>query len=496
MPLISVNELNQGASYPPRRERQRVERMEKYYRYSRGNYSTLMKEGQLGPDEVRVDENIFRFVGRFWKDAVLSDHPVFDYDGSDHENDFIAALKPNLMRAADHVMYNMIRYGCGVFVNNKFMMPQSVDPRFWYPVRQPDDLSEGMMDVIAYPYSAELANDVNQSNSRERGFEQGTGIRTPAGRLSNPEGIDLFPNAIAITVYDGMGQATKRQYRMDGMTVQEPISDQVMMQTGAPAVISVRQGGEDFYGLSDYEDIETFVAEMHNRESRLSIALDRHVFPHLAVPEGVIGKDQSGRATIYDQGSVIPVPEGAQSPTYVTWDANFSASENAMQRYWAGILRASRISPSVLSDTTISGVLRNIASGSALRRLTIVTVQRIRELREELTDGLKEVIMGQAAMSGIVGNEVYGFEKEKIGVKWPTELSGGLDDEAQAIATLVEAGVLEEELAIQLVSRVQRSEAEKIARKNEIKDRQSNPGSPQQGEVGSVSDGSEQRVSS
>ena len=51
--------------------------------------------------------------------------------------------------------------------------------------------------------------------------------------------------------------------------------------------------------------------------------------------------------------------------------------------------------------------------------------------------------------------------------KQPPELSAGMGDEAEAIITLVEAGLLERETAIQMVSKVRRSEAEDIAQSNE-----------------------------
>ena len=45
-------------------------------------------------------------------------------------------------------------------------------------------------------------------------------------------------------------------------------------------------------------------------------------------------------------------------------------------------------------------------------------------------------------------------------IRWPPELSAGLTDEADAITLLVESGILDQATAIQLFSKVPRSEAE------------------------------------
>ena len=45
-------------------------------------------------------------------------------------------------------------------------------------------------------------------------------------------------------------------------------------------------------------------------------------------------------------------------------------------------------------------------------------------------------------------------------IRWPPELSAGLTDEADAITLLVESGILDQATAIQLFSKMPRSEAE------------------------------------
>ena len=108
-----------------------------------------------------------------------------------------------------------------------------------------------------------------------------------------------------------------------------------------------------------------------------------------------------------------------------------------------------------------------LGTGLGARRVAIPTVNRIRSIRSSLTDAIKSTLAGQAELIASAGGEVYTVDPDKISLRWPPELSAGMGDEAEAIITLVEAGLLERETAIQMVSKVRRSEAEDIAQSNE-----------------------------
>ena len=198
----------------------------------------------------------------------------------------------------------------------------------------------------------------------------------------------------------------KRRFKLNGRTIGEPIDDPTDLAAGSPAIVPVVQG-EGFYGTSDFEDTEQYVAELHGRESRVAAALNKHANPHLAVPEGVMQTRPDGSIVIDARGMAIP------------------------------------------------------------------TVNRIRSMRASLTDGIRFTIAGQADLIAASGGERYLIDPDKISLRWPPELSAGLGDEAEAITMLVEAGLLERETAIQMISKVRRSEAEEIAQRNPTDDKSS-----------------------
>ena len=141
----------------------------------------------------------------------------------------------------------------------------------------------------------------------------------------------------------------------------------------------------------------------------------------------------------------------------------YEAQHEAMKRAFRRIMQASSIAP-VLVDS--ERTTDHIPSGAALRRMAIPTVNRIRSMRASLTDGIRFTIAGQADLIAASGGERYLIDPDKISLRWPPELSAGLGDEAEAITMLVDAGLLERETAIQMISKVRRSEAEEIAQRN------------------------------
>ena len=68
------------------------------------------------------------------------------------------------------------------------------------------------------------------------------------------------------------------------------------------SIVPVMQG-EGFYGTSDFEDTEQYIAELHGRESRVAAALNKHANPHLAVPEGVMQTRPDGSIVIDARGT-------------------------------------------------------------------------------------------------------------------------------------------------------------------------------------------------
>ena len=160
----------------------------------------------------------------------------------------------------------------------------------------------------------------------------------------------------------------------------------------------------------------------------------------------------------------IPVPDGANNPEYVTWNADFSEHDKAIQRTLNRLLTFANVSP-VLIDAAQSG--GQIPSGAALRRLAILTVNRIRTLRRGFDDAFRQTIAGAVYAAS---SEALVIDADKVRISWATPLSAGGVDEADGLVMLVNAGIVSPVDAAQAVNRVSRQDAEAIV--NEARERE------------------------
>ena len=404
-PIQSLDELAAGKTFPPEREAERYRRMERFARYSDRVFNGLVREAtndgvptesqfrDLGAIGLRIQANMFRFVTQFWQDAVISYAPTIEYEGGGRPQDFIDSLLPGLVRATENVVVDLIRYGSGVYLNKILFKPQAVDTRFWFPVREGDDLETAIADVIAMPWSSNTRHEIDR---------------------------------ITFHIYQN-GTLTTRRHSMDGLNIGSAIGGPVERQTITDPIVPVRYG-EGFYGTSDFEDIEDYVADLHRRESSVSEALDKQANPHLALPEGSFTVNENGTASINLDGMAIPVPDGAEIPRYVTWDASFEAQESAMERAELRILQSTAIAPILVRQ---SANVRVVASGATLRRLAIPTVNKIRRIRDELDPALRRVIVAQAELQSASGERVT-IDSDAINITWPPELSSGVAEDMEA----------------------------------------------------------------
>lgn len=409
-PAESFADFAPTKQFPPERERNRISQFDQWWRWSNRSYVGLDPSAQApgqaqfevtGRRQVqRLAPNMFRFIMDFWGDAVAVDTPVVEYDGGGRPQELIDRLMPGLMRATRLVVADTIRYGCGVYWSRHALRPEALDPRFWYPIRPAYDPYERQGEVVATPWSSKPNSPLDR---------------------------------IAIYAYPEDGQASMSMHILDGLTIGEQTEASVMEYDGAGMVVPVR-AREGIYGTSDFLDAAEYVAELHRRETQISEALDRHANPHLAVPEGVLQVNTDGSVTIQNDGMVIPVPEGNWSgvPGYVTWDASFEAQENGISRAEQRILRLSSIAP-ILATPGEFALRAGLPSGAALRRLAVISVNRLRAIREDLTDAWLRVLPAQAVLLAAQGGESIMLDADKINVEWPPEFATVADENNEGL---------------------------------------------------------------
>ena len=410
-PILSTAELTAKSQYPPQRERARIDEMERYARFDADILDSL-----IPGESLRIKPQLYSFISEFWRDQIMDSPPTISYEGGGRQDDIIGEMYDALMSASEVVVYDMVRFGMGCYHNIIPLQPLALDPRGWFPIRSAKDLNVGTTDIVAYGYSTDTQNLAN--------------------------------NRISITVLDNAtGRATERDYHFEGLTVGAAASEVTERLVGTPAVIPVRHG-HGFYGKSLFKGISTYVTDIIRRESGLSEALDRHINPHLAIPEGALQVDDTGQVQLSEDGMAIPVPEGAQLPGYITWDPSYTAQHESITRAMERILMKAAIAPVLVDPTKAAG---SIASGVAIRRLALPTVKKIRQIRNRLTDAIKDTIVGNAALYGAAGGEIVEMDRDSIRVVWGPELATSVFDEADSVSAIVGAEVLSPERAAEII---------------------------------------------
>ena len=150
---------------------------------------------------------------------------------------------------------------------------------------------------------------------------------------------------------------------------------------------------DEFWGLSDYYDMETVFDELNNRLSRVSRVLDKHESPRLILPPGIMKLDErTGRYYIEKEAlEAIEIDKNDTSvgdlPKYMTWDAQLEAAFKQIEMILEIGMMMSETSPDVFGLN--KGGLAE--SGRALKFRLIRTLAKINRKKLYFDSALKNV---------------------------------------------------------------------------------------------------------
>lgn len=293
----------------------------------------------------------------------------------------------------------------------------------------------------------------------------------------NPDNIRANPNKVELAwiVYIGKDQYVRKEIHEPGlitnelwklekgkMTTQEPLS---LLGDDAPPdtedtkidrmlVIHVKNMGvgSSYFGISDYNDLDTLFYSLNNRLTKTENILDKHADPILALPQGVL--DDNGQVNRAKLG-VFEVPPSlgggaAQKPEYIVWNASLESSFKQMEKEIDFLFMVSEISPDVL------GMGKGQSdSGRALKYKLLRTLAKVSRKRTYYDMGLKEVFItaqelalahkvkidGVAAPAKAVMPEIKWFDGIPVDESEQTEveakrLDAGLSTKADSLMRL------------------------------------------------------------
>lgn len=198
------------------------------------------------------------------------------------------------------------------------------------------------------------------------------------------------------------------------------------VQTGLPMIpvfhVPNFRFGSRFWGISDYQGLESLIEALNNRLSTVDTVLDKHVAPRLVVPPSML--DEDGNVKL-QQLEVITLEGGDEKPSYLTWDAQLTAAKDQIDRLLELLFIMSETGPSIFGLDKL-GIA---ASGTALRLRLIRTVAKINRKRLYFDRVLREVLYAAQLLEKLHGGAKY--DSAPVTIQWADGLPEDMTEMVQ-----------------------------------------------------------------
>lgn len=186
---------------------------------------------------------------------------------------------------------------------------------------------------------------------------------------------------------------------------------------------------KSFWGISDYEGIESNLEERNARQSQNSRILTKHADPKALVPESLV--DEDGKIDI-ESMDFIKLSPADQKPEMLVWDPQLDASFKEIDQLNEDFF--------ILTETAPAGFGLDkfgvAESGRALKLRMQRTLAKVARKRRYWEEALKELFGVAQVLEQKFGNASY--TPEEVELQWPDGLPGDLVEavqiETQAVA--------------------------------------------------------------
>jgi hypothetical protein len=196
------------------------------------------------------------------------------------------------------------------------------------------------------------------------------------------------------------------------------------------------KAGNRYFGVSDYNDLDSLFFALNNRITKVDNILDKHSDPILALPEGIL--DEKGQVKKSALG-VIEIKEGENNkPEYIVWDASLENAYKQIEKTAEFIMMIGEISPDVVGMGSGQS-----DSGRALKMKIMRTLAKIARKKMYYDMILKDMLYTaqELAKAWNVGvgkeNIKLSGKPERPSIKWmdglPIDESEQVDTEVRRI---------------------------------------------------------------
>ena len=188
---------------------------------------------------------------------------------------------------------------------------------------------------------------------------------------------------------------------------------------------------DEFWGISDYYDLESVFDEMNNRVSRISRVLDKHESPKLILPPGIMKWDEIYQRWYIEKEDLEAIEVNPQEdnvgdlPRYLTWDAQLEAAFKQIEKLLEFACMISETSPDAFGIGKDGG---RAESGRALKFRLLRLLAKINRKKLYFDQALKNVLYAAMYMENVWGR---GPEPVDVRVEWKDGLPADSYEDAQ-----------------------------------------------------------------
>jgi hypothetical protein len=197
----------------------------------------------------------------------------------------------------------------------------------------------------------------------------------------------------------------------------------------------------DFFGSSDYRDLEQLMFALNNRITKIDNILDKHSDPILAVPPGVIDEKGKVKKEALNMFEVDNENPGFNKPEYIIWNANLDAAFKEVDKLVDMLYMFSGIAPASTIGDQNGG---QAESGRALKFKLLATIRKRNQKKIYYDIVIKEMLetameLAKEHSIKIDGQSVN--EPEKPAINWGDGIINDIQEEIDEEVKRIEAGI-------------------------------------------------------
>ncbi|MCL2853520.1 MAG: phage portal protein [Defluviitaleaceae bacterium] len=370
--LYNLDFLEEGQAWPPPAEAGRLERYALNRAVFEGEHAEVYREQFRRIERVigNFDEVVsYPVVVNFQKlmcikfaDLLLGEAPKISAVGMEEAVSRMIA-RSNLFGKAYEVAIDVSRYGTGLFLlyrdEDGLGVVDITQPSCWFPVVSPDNIKHVTHHVLAVSYS-EGEQEYLKALIHERGY------------------------------------VTTRLYELDGGELGRLISEDGPAATGFDgfAVLPVHNvlTSDRLFGIDDFTDIDSIVAEIEVRLAQISRILDKHSAPTMTGPGSALSDDGHGGLTLKTGNYIVNdafMDGNSGDVKYITWDAQLESNFKQLEMLINFLYMMSETGATLL-DNNLSG--GRAESGTALRLRMMSPLAKVNRIRVNFDPALKTAV--------------------------------------------------------------------------------------------------------